>query len=96
MSAKQQLNLVADWIQENCSEEIGDEGAGDVAIRLLEKYRNALLSILDELGLPGEGYPMSVDNAYELAKRALTPNPKPHDFDESDIEIDIGIDEVGL
>ena len=80
MSAKQQNEIVANWIMKNCSEEIGNEGAGDVAVRLLDKYRSALVKIMSELGVPGEGYLMPVANAYEFAKDALTPNPKPHDF----------------
>jgi len=89
MSARQQTEIVANWIMQNCPEEIGNEGAGDVAIRLLEKYRNALLGILNELGVPGEGYPAPVTNAYDYAKNALTPSPKPHDFDENDVDIEM-------
>jgi len=75
VGADKQNELVANWIMANCHEEIGDEGAGDVAVRLLEKYRGALLGVMSELGIPGEGYPMPVANAYELAQNALMPNP---------------------
>ena len=87
VGAKNQLDLVANWIQANCSEEIGDEGAGDVAVRLLEKYRTSLAKIMSELGIPGEGYLMPVANAWEFAKDALTPNPKPHEITDETIEI---------
>lgn len=75
VGANKQTKLVANWIMANCYEEIGNEGAGDVAVRLLEKYRKALLGIMRELGVPSNDYPMPVANAYELAENALMPNP---------------------
>jgi len=83
---KKQIDLVANWIMANCSEEIGDGGACDVAVRLLEKYHTALTKIMSELGIPGKGYLMPVANAWEFAKDALTPSPKPHEFTDETIE----------
>ena len=72
MSAKQQTKLVADYIMGNVpGEPSRDEGAGDCAVRLLEKYRAALVQIMRELGVPSAGYPAPVRNAYEIARSAL-------------------------
>jgi len=72
MSAKQQTKLVADYIMaEVPGEPSRDEGAGDCAVRLLDKYRTALVEVMNGLGVPGAGCPAPVANAYEIAGRAL-------------------------
>lgn len=75
MSAENQVDQLAKWILANIPEEIGNEGAGDVAIRVLEKYHSALRGVMAELGVPGAGYPAPAANAYEVARDALVPNP---------------------
>lgn len=61
MSAKQQMKLIADYIMANVpGEPSGDTGgAGDCAVRLLDKYRTALGRIMHET------------DAHEIAKQAL-------------------------
>ena len=76
MSAEQQNDLVAQYILDNCSDEIGDEGAGDVAVRLLDKYRVALRAILWELKGPAIG-PGNTCEAQDIAEKALTPYDRP-------------------
>lgn len=39
------------------------------------RYRDALYRILDELGVPGSGYPAPVVNAVAIAKEALAVTP---------------------
>jgi hypothetical protein len=51
--------------------EITDGGTGTVAIEIIKKYRKALYDILDELGVPGEGYPAPVGNAVQIAREAI-------------------------
>ena len=76
MSANQQTKLIADYIMANVpGEPSRDEGAGRCAVRLLAKYRIALTEIMSELGVPDEGYPMPVANAYEIAKQTLEAPP---------------------
>ena len=73
MSAKQQVNKLGDYIMENIPGEPNQsEGAVDVAIRLLEKYRIALEDITGELGVPQANYPMPVSNAWKIAMEALS------------------------
>ena len=73
MSAKQQIKILADYIMaEIPGEPSRSEGAGDTAVRLLKQYRDAFVEIMNELGMPGEGYPTPVVNAYEVAVSALT------------------------
>lgn len=72
MSAEGQTKIVADYIMANVpGEPSRDEGAGDCAVRLLERYRRALNRIVSNLGVPNAGYPAPVASAYEVAKRAL-------------------------
>lgn len=72
MSAKQQTKLVADYIMANVpGEPSRNEGAGEYAIRLLDKYRTALVKIMNELGMPQQNYPAPVANAWEVASDAL-------------------------
>lgn len=67
-----QIDLLAQYMMEKIpSEPSQDEGAGDCAIRLLTKYRLALRAIMLELVVSGPGYPVPVDNAYEIAREAL-------------------------
>ena len=47
------------------------EGAGETAVRLLKRYRHAFGAIMGELGVPGDGYPVPVANAYEIARNCL-------------------------
>lgn len=76
MSTDQQNELVANYIMANVpGEPSRSEGAGECAVRLLAKYRTALIEIMSELGVPGEGYPMPVANAYEIAKQTLEAPP---------------------
>ena len=37
----------------------------------LDEAEKALREIMDELGVPGDGYPQPVANAYEIARAAL-------------------------
>ena len=72
MSAKQQIELLANYIMGNVpGEPSRDEGAGSCAVRLLSRYREALARIYHETGVPGPGYPVCVENAYQIATRAL-------------------------
>ena len=72
MSADQQNELVANYIMANVpGEPSRDEGAGDCAVRLLDKYRTALLGIMRELGGPSASYPAPIANAYDIARLAL-------------------------
>ena len=73
MSAKQQMKLIADYIMANVpGEPSGDTGgAGDCAVRLLDKYRTALVRIMHELGAPGTDCSSLIANAYRIAMRAL-------------------------
>jgi len=72
MSEEEQTKLVADYIMANVpGEPSRDEGAGGCAVRLLDKYRTALAQIMNELGVPGQGYPQPAADAYEIAERAL-------------------------
>ena len=81
MSEEQQTEFVANYIMANVpGEPSRDEGAGRCAVRLLDKYRTALIEIMSELGVPGAGYPAPVANAYEIAKCALSADPL--DWDE--------------
>jgi len=81
MSADEQTKLVADYIMASVpGEPSRNEGAGRCAVRLLDKYRTALIEIMRELGVPGAGYPAPVANAHEIARRALSADPL--DWDE--------------
>lgn len=72
MSAEQQIEVLANYIMAEIPKEPSrSEGAGDTAVRVLKQYRLALTSIMDELGVPGDGYPMPVANAYDIAKDIL-------------------------
>jgi len=90
MSARQQNEIVANWILGNCSEEIGDEGAGDVAVRLLTKYHGALTRIVLELKpeVILENCPVMVCVAYQHAQDALIPNPLISPFNNIVMELD--------
>ncbi len=71
MSAESQIELLADYILHECPNEITDGGAGEVAVKIITKYRKAFDDIMHELGVPGEGYPAPVANAYEIAKQMI-------------------------
>lgn len=72
MSAEQQTGILANYIMaEIPGEPSRDEGAGTCGVRLLKKYRDALRTIMNELGVPQPRYPQPVANAYEIAKEAL-------------------------
>jgi hypothetical protein len=51
---------------------------GDVcrAVDREMRYRKALEDIIHELGVPGEGYPAPVANAYDAAAEALDYQPR--------------------
>ena len=67
----QQNELVADFITANCPGEIIDGGAGDVAVRLLERFATNVQAALKELGVPTDDYPAPVANAVEFLNTAL-------------------------
>lgn len=71
MSAKSQVKLLANYILSHCPGEIIDGGAGDVAVYLLERFATNVQAALNELGVPGEGYPAPVANAVEFLNAAL-------------------------
>lgn len=72
MSAQTQVQLLADYILANIPGEPGrNQGAGEVAVRLLGDYRHALDAIAHELGVPQPGYPTPIANAYKIATGAL-------------------------
>lgn len=72
MSAKQETKLLANYIMAEVSGEPSrSEGAGECAVRLMGKYRDALAEIMRELGVPDASYPAPVRNAYEIAWQAL-------------------------
>lgn len=72
MSASEQTKLIADYIMFSVpGEPSQDEGAGSCAVRLMTEYRAALAQIMSELGVPNEGYPAPIANAYEIAKGAV-------------------------
>lgn len=71
MSAENQTQILATYISEYCPHEILGGGAGDVAVRVLEKYRCALDAIMHELGVPWAECPAPVSNAFEIARAAL-------------------------
>ena len=76
MSAKSEVKTVADYIMAHVpGEPSRDEGAGVCAVRLLRKYRRTLTGIMNELGVPGEGYLAPVANAYEIARQVLEAPP---------------------
>lgn len=78
MSAEEQKQLLADYILANIpGEPSRSEGFGDVAVRLLRRYRYALDCIMHELGVPQPGYPAPVANAYEIAADALSGKEEP-------------------
>lgn len=69
MSAKEQTEILADYIMTNIlGERSQDEGAGRTAVRLLKRYRDALDRIMYELQ-PSFAKPSS--NAYVIARNAL-------------------------
>ncbi len=47
------------------------ECADEDYLEQIGKYRDALAEIMNELGVPFVDYPVSVVNAYEIAKNAL-------------------------
>jgi hypothetical protein len=71
MSAEEQIDLLADYIMAEIPKEIFDGGAGDVAVKVLKKHRKAFRDIMNELGVPGDGYPAPVANAYRIAELTL-------------------------
>ncbi len=72
MSAEEQTELLANYIMANVpGEPSRDEGAGRCAVRLLAEYRGAFQRIMNELGVPGPGYPAPVANAWEIAAKAI-------------------------
>ena len=67
-----QIDILTNYIMDKIpGEPSQSQGAGETAVRLLAQYREAFVSIMNELGVPGEGYPMNVANAYEIAQRTL-------------------------
>lgn len=69
---EEQTKLLADYIMANVpGEPSRDEGAGECAVRLMRWYRSGFSRIMAELGVPGDGYPAPMANAYDIAKRAL-------------------------
>ena len=72
MTEQNQIDKLADYIiadipgEPSCS-----EGAGDTAIRLLQKYRGAFRDIMNELGEPQPATPAPVANAHEIAEAQL-------------------------
>ena len=73
MSKKKQIDKLVNWIQKNCPEEIGNEGAGDVAVRLLEKYRKALINVSRTPFLGS--VENDAANMINVCSNALVPNP---------------------
>ncbi len=72
MSAESEINGLANYIMAEISNEPSQsQGAGGTAMRILQKYRSAFEDIMDELGVPDDGYPMNIANAYEIAEKAL-------------------------
>ena len=77
MSARSQINLLAKALLEEfggptCNKERPcGEGAGDMAVRLLCEMRDAICAAMNELGVPGDGYPAKVANAYAILAQAL-------------------------
>lgn len=67
----QQNELVANFIMSHCPGEIIDGGAGDVAVRLLERLASNVQAALKELGVPDDSYPAPVANAMEFLNTAL-------------------------
>jgi hypothetical protein len=76
MSAESQIDLLAKYILKECPAEIGNEGAGDVAVRLLDRLSSGIKKVLNELGVPGEGYPAPVANAVYILHDALGAWPR--------------------
>ena len=72
MTASEQTEILANYIMaEIPGEPSQSEGAGETAVRVLRSYREAFRNIMNELGVPGDGYPAPVWNAYEIAREAL-------------------------
>ena len=72
MSAKSETRRMANYIMAHVpGEPSRSEGAGECAVRLLKKYRQALAEIMSELGVPDGNYLAPVANAYVLARDAL-------------------------
>lgn len=68
--SREQLQLLANFIQANCPFEIGDEGAGSVAIRVMGRMAEGIKTALSELGVPQPGYPAPVANAVEILTKS--------------------------
>lgn len=75
MSAEQQTEIVANYILKNCPGSIRNEGAGETAVRLLDRYRSAINGIIGELAELQTGIPGPADNAFRIAAEALGRNP---------------------
>jgi len=72
--AERQTEILANYIMGNIPDEpCESEGAGECAVRLLIKYREALNRIANELSFhdPDEDYPAPVVNACGIARKAL-------------------------
>ena len=67
--SKDQIGMLADYIMANCPFEIGDEGAGDVAIRVMGRMASGIERALTEL--EREPTPHTITNAEEILKEAF-------------------------
>ena len=68
----EQIEILANFIMAKIpGEPSQNEGAGDTAIRLLSVYRAAMSDALNEIGVPGPGYPANVAMAHKVLHSAL-------------------------
>ena len=70
MTAEQQTTKLSQYIIENYSYDIIDGGVADVAIKVMERQKEAILTAMLELGVPGEDTPAPVANAQEILEGA--------------------------
>lgn len=72
MSAESEIEKLANYIMAEIPYEPSQsDGAGGTAIRTMKYYRQALIAISHELGVPQPDYPAPVSNAAKIAVDAL-------------------------
>lgn len=77
MGAEKQIELLANFIMAEIEGEPSkDGGAGDCAVRIIKKYRKAMMDAINNIGVPQPGYIAPVAEAYEILANALHFNPE--------------------